>query len=228
MQRHGLNGNSTGKEYTSMNKDLTILMTSCDAYSDVLKIHDELFRRHWRNCPFDKILAIDKLNYDMQDYSLWNKIIEVGRNAEGVLNGQRVTEGLRHVTTPYVLLLQEDFLLYDNVDTELIRSVIDLAIKYDAGNIRFVIDPETENVYSKEDNLLEYKRGMAYRLSMQAGLWKTNYLYNIMSKYKNGSEFEREGSFESSRYKEPILAWGGGGVSIFKCNTKGEMVALLC
>ena len=112
----------------------------------------------------------------MQDYSLWNKIIEVGRNAEGVLNGQRVTEGLRHVTTPYVLLLQEDFLLYDNVDTELIRSIIDLAIKYDAGNIRFVIDPETENVYSKEDNLLEYKRGMAYRLSMQAGLWKTNYL----------------------------------------------------
>ena len=106
-----------------MNKDLTILMTSCDAYSDVLKIHDELFRRHWRNCPFDKILAIDKLNYDMQDYSLWNKIIEVGRNAEGVLNGQRVTEGLRHVTTPYVLLLQEDFLLYDNVDTELIRSI---------------------------------------------------------------------------------------------------------
>lgn len=174
------------------------------------------------------MLVIDKYNQDEQEYSLWDKVIEVGNNAEGNLNGLRVVEGLKHVKTPYVFLLQEDFLLYDNVDTELIKKIIKLAVKYDAGNIRLVINPVTEDVYSREDNLLEYKYGMAYRLSMQAGLWKTKYLYNIMNKYKNGADFERVGSFESCKYKEPVLAWGGGGISVFTCDTERKMVATLC
>lgn len=168
------------------------------------------------------MLVIDKYNQDEQEYSLWDKVIEVGNNAEGNLNGLRVVEGLKHVKTPYVFLLQEDFLLYDNVDTELIKKIIKLAVKYDAGNIRLVINPVTEDVYSREDNLLEYKYGMAYRLSMQAGLWKTKYLYNIMNKYKNGADFERVGSFESCKYKEPVLAWGGVAYPYLHAIQKGK------
>lgn len=207
-----------------MDENVTILMTSCQEYSDILYIHDRLFRKNWSDCPFKKILVVDKYDKKVLGESLYDEVIEVGDHAEGACNGIRILQGIRHVKTPYLILLQDDFLLYDDVDTELIQNIVKLAKKYRAGNIRFTVDPATEHRFSLKENLLEYKCGMAYRLSMQAGLWNTKYLYKIFSKYKNGSDFEREGSFASVKYEEPILAWGGVAYPYINAVQKGKWV----
>ncbi len=205
-----------------MDENVTILMTSCQAYSDILYIHDQLFQKYWHDCPFKKILVVDKYDQKVLGESFYDEVIEAGDDAEGDCNGVRIVQGLRHIKTPYLILLQEDFLLYDHVDTALILNLVKLAKKYHAGNIRFTVDPITEDQFSVKENLLEYKRGMAYRLSMQAGLWKTKYLYKMFSKCKNGSEFERKGSFESVKYEEPILAWGGVAYPYMNAIQKGK------
>lgn len=183
--------------------NLTILMTSCKAYSDVLKIHDVLFQKYWPDCPFPKYLVTDEITGDSK---LYDRVIEAGKEAQGSKNGLRTVMGLKKVETPYVLLLQEDFLLCDMVDTDLILHIVSLMDKYHAGNIRLIQSPAPSGVFSEEDEIMEYRAGMAYRLSMQAGLWDTKYLLDIFSRYDNGAEFERRGSFYSAEINKPVLA----------------------
>ena len=205
-----------------MNKDVTILMTSCNEYEDILKIHDILFRKNWSDCPFNKVLVVDEIKGGM-DTSLYNQVIQAGFNAGGGgYNGIRIREGLKNIDSPYVILLQEDFLLYTSVDTQLINRLVELAKKYNVGNLRFTIDPPTQSIFSEEDNLLEYIPGMAYRCSMQAGLWNKKYLNDIFCQCNNGSEFERVGSFISAKYPEPILGWRGCAYPYFNAIQRGK------
>ena len=40
-----------------MNKDLSVIVTSCDAYHDVETPFIMLFRKHWPDCPFELVLV---------------------------------------------------------------------------------------------------------------------------------------------------------------------------
>lgn len=185
------------------NQKLTILMTSCKAYWDVLQIHDILFKKYWTDCPFEIILVTDEV---AGETSLYSKVIDAGKEAQGNKNATRIVKALHNIDTPYVMLLQEDFYLCDKVHTNKIFNILHMMSKYHAANIRMIQSPITTVVYSEEDALMEYPAGMAYRLSMQAGIWDRLYLLEMFSKYDNGAEFERKGSFESAQFDQPILA----------------------
>lgn len=186
--------------------DLTIMMTSCNAYRDILDIHDILFKKNWKDCPFEKILVVDKFEEGKGD-CIWDEIVEAGEKAEGANGVLRLIKGLDQIKSTYVLLLQEDSLLYDCVDTKLILEILNLAKKYDAGNIRLVINPKTDVVFSKEEQLLEYPKGMAYRIAIQPGIWKTDFLRKLVAGYMSPADIERDGSFKSCKYKEPVLCY---------------------
>ena len=143
------------------NKECMVLVTSCYAYRDVLKNFEYFFHKFWPDCPFPVVLNIDK---PLKDYGLDYDQVVVSPHKENLVRMRDVS-----FTTPYVILMQDDHFLFDQVDNDHILRCIQNAKKYNCGNLRLIQDPKTPEVFSEAEQLLEYKPGKAYRISARGG-----------------------------------------------------------
>lgn len=85
----------------------TILVCSCDAYSDCWEPFFYLLKKYWPDCPYEIVLnteseafTIDGL--DIVCYQFYNK-------GERVPYGDRLLRHLNAIRTPYILILMDDF-----------------------------------------------------------------------------------------------------------------------
>ncbi len=179
------------------NRECTILVTSCYAYRDVLRNFEIFFRKYWSDCPFPVYLNIDR---PVKKYAIDYDEVIISDHKENLLRMRDVT-----FKTPYVLMMQDDHFLFDQVDNEKILRCIQYARKYHCGNLRLLQDPKTAVVFSKTERLLEYKPGSAYRISARGGLWNTEYLNLFIHKFKDLWEMERYGKSFSSQIPMRVL-----------------------
>lgn len=178
------------------NMKCTVLVTSCDAYKDVLYNFEFLFKKFWSDCPFPVYLNIDKEVDTTMPYD--NIIIS---DYKQNLVRMRAVE----IKTPYVIMMQDDHFLFDKVDNSKILKCIEFAEKYDCGNLRLIQDPPTEDVFSESENLLEYKKGKAYRISARGGLWNAEYFRNYIDNFEDLWQMERHGQELSNKLDKKIL-----------------------
>ena len=92
-------------------ESLAILVTSCQAYADVRQIHDVLFKKYWKNCPYKKYLVVDSID-NKDDTTLYDKVF-VTKPEYKLKNTYRILEALEQIEEKYILLLQEDVFLFD-------------------------------------------------------------------------------------------------------------------
>lgn len=118
-------------------RKLTLLTTSCKWYDDVLGIHEKLFSMHWKDCPYERYLVMDEVTPDAAYLKNYDQVIVTGKDS-GKKNHIRVTQALKKISTPYVTFVQEDMLLYDDVDTDRIEYLADMVQKEKAGALRLV------------------------------------------------------------------------------------------
>ena len=158
-----------------MNRDCTVLVTSCDAYRDVEGPFLELFRRYWPDCPFELVVSGETGAVEGFDRAVLS-----GR---GKTWGRMLTEALDEIDTPYVLMLMNDYYLESPVDTALVLRRLAEARQLDALNYRLCPDPPRA------------VKNTAYSVSCKAGIWNRLFLRGIASRTGSAWEFERCGSF---------------------------------
>lgn len=180
---------------------LTVIVASCDNYSDLWRPFSVLFRKYWKDCPYDSVLVTETAVTDKEPY-IFDKIIACGK---GVGWADRLAIGLHEVKTPYVILLCDDYFLCDHVDTNKIRGLLGLAQKYHVGYFPMIKSPETCAVFSETEGLVEFKKGTAYCIATQAGIWDVDFLKQLAKGYNSIWEFERLGSFQCAGLEQPIL-----------------------
>ena len=158
-----------------MNKDCTILVTSCDAYRDVEAPFLKLFRKYWPDCPFELVV-----NGETSAEEGFDRAVLCGR---GKTWSQMLAEALDQVATPYVILLMNDYYLDSKVDTDLILRRLAEAKEKDALNYRLCPDPPRA------------VKNTAYSISCKTGIWSRTFLRDLVARTKSAWEFERYGSF---------------------------------
>lgn len=178
------------------NNDCSILVTSCAAYKDVLSNFEFLFNKFWKDCPFPTILNID----EKIDTSFPYDQIVVSPHKENLVRMRDV-----NISTPYVIMMQDDHFLFDHVNTADILQCIEYAKKYNCGNLRLLQDPIATDTFSESEKLLEYKPGKAYRIGARGGLWKTEYLKIFIDEFDDLWQMERHGQELSCLYPEKVL-----------------------
>lgn len=207
------------------NKDCSIIVTSCDSYRDVEGPFIALFRKYWPDCPFETILITETAGTDGFD-----RVITTGR---GKTWCQMLVEALDQITTPYVIMSMNDFMLSAPVDTALILKRLDQMKDADAANLRLVPIPPGRTRWRNTD-LLEFPKDTAYCVSCQTGIWNREYLRGLAMRNKSAWEFERYGSFMVGDEKRPVLVtrtrempdvdtvhkgyWVSAGVNLLKSN----------
>ncbi len=186
------------------NADCTILVTSCDAYLDIVGPFVALWRKYWPDCPFETVLVSETLTSEGFD-----RVILTEVDTPWSL---RVVAALDQISTPYVMMLMNDYYLEAPVDTARFLRRLEQAKMFNAANLRLNPNPpgRTRFVPSTPVNnaaldLLEFPKNEAYCVTCQTGIWNREYLRGLAARNKSAWEFERFGSFMLEGETRPLL-----------------------
>lgn len=182
------------------NPDCTVLVCSCDKYADLLGPFSKLWRKFWPDCPFEVVLVTETAPTTPD--LCFDRVVACGK---GDTNwASRLECALDGVSTPWVLMLCDDYYLEAPVDTPKMLSRLEEAKFRNAANLRLIPNPPRGLPVS--DDLMEYRKNTAYCVATQAGFWQRDFLARLAVGKSSIWEFERHGSFEVADEPRPILA----------------------
>lgn len=170
-----------------MNSMATVVVSSCDKYEEAWYPFFALFRKYWEDCKFDVILNTETKKCSEPD------VITV--NASGQWCG-RLNSVLDYVTTPYVILLLDDFFFNKDVNKEEIDNCINIMNSDESiacFYYRYINCNKSNKIfYNKYYELLPLSENNMYLLNLQAGLWRKSVLQDILRKMSNNSPWDFE------------------------------------
>lgn len=183
----------------------TVLVCSCDAYSDVESPFIALWRKFWPDCPFDTVLLTETdKGADAAGGEAaggFDRVIATGRGKSWCA---MLAEALDAIATPYVLMVMNDYLLSAPVDTaNVLRRLAD-AQRFDAASLRLNPNPPGRSAVAGTD-LLEMPKGVAYCVTCQTSIWNRGFLRGLAARCGSAWEFERRGSFMVADEPRPLL-----------------------
>ena len=182
-----------------MSSELAIVVMSCDRYADMWEPFVRCFERYWPDCTYDKYLVTETTK--CQNKFFVDTLI-CGADTEW-------TDRLDHIVTQleqeHFLILCDDYLLCDRVDSEKMEEFVKFAKIYGAGNLRLLPNPAPDNLIFDAAEIGEISRGKQYRVSTQAGIWSREYLRQFSGMHTSIWGFERMGSAMSVDFDQPVL-----------------------
>lgn len=185
------------------NSDCTVVVCSCNKYADLLGPFATLFRKFWPDCPFEAVLVTETAP---QKGLSFDRVVACG---DGTNWASRLVKALGEISTPYVLMLCDDYFLSGKVDTGLILKRLAEAKTLSAANLRMIPNPRPTAVNAKPfdrgSDLMRYRPHTAYSIATQAGLWDRRFLASIAEGKSSIWEFERYGSFDHHVTDETLL-----------------------
>ncbi len=180
----------------------TVLVCSCDKYADLLPPFAELWGRFWPDCPFETVLVTETDPH----VAGFTKVIACGG---GTNWAGRLVKALDAVTTPYVMMLCDDYYLEKPVDTALMLRRLAEIERFDAFNLRLIPNPKptpsNSRPFGHDTDLLRYKPLSAYSIATQTGFWNREFLRALAVGKASIWEFERFGSFDRQTEEKPLL-----------------------
>ena len=184
--------------------DVSILVVGFDGYVDVWNHFFELMNQYWPNRPKTYLATSEeKPEYEGVE------VVTAGPNTEWSL---RARAGLEKITTPYVILMLEDFFITDYVDDALVKECLELV---EQDNILFyqILVQLIKQTWEKGKPYKGDKRihiipsDKKYGINLQAAIWNTDFLREkIGTENYNAWLFEMK-QLDSKRYNQEKIEY---------------------
>ena len=174
-------------------KKLELLVCSCDKYADVWPVFFALFFKYWNDCPHQINLIANELKYDDP------RVTTIKTNSK-LDWSSAFCEALEKVRAPYALVVMEDYLLTRNVETSRFAELIEHMEKHSIDCLHVYPEPifTPANQHAAGYKLGDVLPGTPYRVNLQAAIWNTAFLKQLVKRGENAWEFEVFGSRRSN------------------------------
>ncbi len=190
-----------------MNEKFTILINSCDKYSDLWLPFFTLLKKNWPSVSNYQVV----LNTETLSYSFDGINIKTYPATQDETWSARLKRNLKNIKTDYVLFLLDDFFIETEVDE---KTIFDCVKYLDQnkdvlyfGFVPTLWDNITDNRFSGFE---KRKRITNFRVTTQAGLWRRKELLALIRKHESPWDFETFASIRSRlRYGEYYVAKRG-------------------
>ncbi len=210
------------------NKDASILVYSCLKNKDMWHFFSVLFSKYYSECQYPVVLVTD--HYESSDEYVFDDVVEC--DAEW---GTMIKTAILKCGSPYVFLFMDDYLIDNYVDASELTKVLSDIKTLHADNIRLFSSQisGTKEIVRVGD----YKKitpRTAYCLSTHVGVWKSQFLLDLIDDNTSPWYFEHNYSMitfanpplilESLEYHFPYVEavrkgkWMRAGVDICKRN----------
>lgn len=180
-----------------MNKDLAVLISSCDKYSDLWDPFFGMFFKYWSNCPYEIYLVSE--NNKFNDY----RVKTINPKVDQTWS-ERLLFALDNINQKYVLLMLEDYIILKSVDNDRIEHCLDVLIKNNASNIKLLPVPGPDKPLLEDIGILS--KGRDYRTSTQASIWDKEILKSLLRKEESVWDFESKGNERSNSLDNLFLS----------------------
>ena len=179
-----------------LNNKATVLICSCDNYSDIWYPFFKLLQTYWSDCPFRIILNTESKIYPEKRVECPQLYKHMSHNEiKKICYGKRMLDHLSLIDSEYVILLLDDFFLKGPVNTKEILRLLE-QMDYD----KTIASINTDISYDSADNLTllqgyRLKPNYSdYKLDLQAGIWRKDVLLKYWLPYMSPWDFECYGS----------------------------------
>lgn len=165
-----------------------------------------MFSKFWQNCQQKIVLNTETKDFSYPGLNITStKVYEDNPNRR-LAWGECLLRCLNKVETEIVLYLQDDYFINAPVDVKQIDEFVELMFKDGISHISLV-DFSNHGPWhpAKYPLLWEIDQKTAYRISLQAGLWRKDRLQFYLRKHENPWQFEVWGSKRAHRVKDSIL-----------------------
>ncbi len=165
----------------------SVLVSSCDAYSDLWTPFFTLFWRNWPDCPYSVYLGTNCAHFaDARVRTL---------NAGGDESwSKNLRFFLNQIDSEYVLLLLEDFFLTGSVSTTAVSEYVSTLDTLNGTLLRLFPNPPPDSRVDGYAYVGSIHQLAPFRVSAQAGIWKRSRLLTLLRDEENAWEFELNGT----------------------------------
>jgi hypothetical protein len=178
-----------------------VIVSSCDAYSDLWTPFFSLFWKYWPDCTFPVYLVSNhqKLLHD--------KVISLCMGEDNLKWSQGLRKALSGLDTEYVLLMLEDFFLRRRIQTQLILAALKSLHQLGGEMLRLVPRPPPDEKIVDFPLIGRIHPGAPYRVSTQSALWRRQTLVDLLRENESIWDFELKGSRRSDMLFKFYCVW---------------------
>ena len=202
-----------------MHQKYSILINSCDKYSDVWPMFFHIFKKTWTS-NFPRIfLSTEEKQVVCEDLNIQCLNISDAKTKD-IPWGERLKDCLARIDSDYVLMLLEDFYFESEIDVNAIDKCVDYLNKNNdiiafqflhASKHRYSNKAERNEFYG----FLQRRRLSKFLINAGPALWRKSDLINLTKDTDNPWEWEYFGSFRTWFYGKKIYCWADESKKIF-------------
>lgn len=182
-----------------MHSNCSLLVTSCDEYSDLWHGFFYQFDKNL-NIPIERYLLSNNSRFIYEKkYNV--KTLQVGKYTDWSRN---LRKALELIPEDYIFLIVEDFYISEPVDLNLVINSINYAVENNVQHIKF--SPEGADIKSNNGLFLTYEKKMPYWISL-CGIWNKAYLKKILLDGESAWLFEVNVNYRVQFSAEKLLAF---------------------
>jgi hypothetical protein len=198
---------SAQQERATTGPVLTVLVNSTDSYEDCWRPFFTLFAKSWPGCPFPILLNTERKAFAWPGLDVRASRVARADGRAAPAWGDCLLRCLEQVESEVILYLQEDYFLSGPIDAARIVSYARRML--DEGHAHLSLTPhsaeEPWRPLPGEPLLCAVDQRAAFRISLQAGLWRTQVLRRHLRRHENPWQFEFWGTRRSHRVRESFL-----------------------
>lgn len=184
-----------------MKPNCSVLISTCDKYSDLWVPNIRLLEKYWGDCPFEIYLTSESYS----ETRIGNvNLMNLGKDLDW---SSLLIKALKVLKSDYVLFTLDDFLLRRKVNT---KEILNLLVAMDSSEINMMrLTPRPGPDYRLK-NIASYGAiaiNAQYRVSTQASLWKKEALLKILQNGESPWEFEKKGAERAKNIPNFYSVW---------------------
>lgn len=167
--------------------DLSLLIHSCNKYSDLWDAHIELLNQNWSDRNIDTFIATD-LPSDIKYKNI--TIVSAGENREIT---DRITAVLPFIHTKFVLVTLDDYFLVKKIDSNRIRNLITIMEEQNLDYLRLFPLPNSDlklDKYKKIYSINLNEEKSSYYVNLYPGIWKKSFIEKTIRNSLNAWQYE--------------------------------------
>jgi hypothetical protein len=126
---------------------------------------------------------------------------------KGLAWSEMLYQTIEKIDAPYLLLLQEDFLLKKEVINERLQEAVEMMKKHGAGMLRLFPCPKPDKPFLDYDFVGEIAQNAEFRVSCQATIWEKDTLKKVIDRTESIQDFEIKGSVRSNQIEKYFLSY---------------------
>lgn len=168
---------------SNITNKLSILISTCDGYHDVLKIFFAAFREYWTILDLKIHLSSQKTPYIEDGLIVTNHYSKDPTESDEW--GYRLIKALNSIETEFVIFLLDDYILEEIVKSEAILQIID-TMELDAKIACFYLTNVGFNpIFQSEDKTYQIGLNHPYRINTAPAIWRRKLLISMIEATDN-------------------------------------------